>query len=194
MTNAQRYFENVVNVPHTVLGIKLQPLCILHFLWLQHLESPLIQTDKPATIEDLELAVIVCSSLSNEEILAKLSTPALLSLERLKRLMWHRSNRKADLKAELLKFIAYQDDYCSLPAFMGNDGNTIDEKLPWLLLYQAALIKSTGWSEQEVVTMPLGKVVWLNTAFGYLNSGECSVVSDKEAKAMELLRSLTSGA
>lgn len=197
MNNLQRFFENEVNVPHTVLSLKLQPLSLRHMMWLQHLESPLIYTAKPVTLEDLELAVLVCSSKDNEETLKKLSSTAGGWFEKLVQHGWRWLNRSKvkDAKAlqgEIRKFLAYQDDCCCLPEFMQSKGaQKTEEKMPYMLTYAAALIKSTGWSEETVFNMPLGKVIWYNSVFGYLNTGETNVLSDEAREGINMLKQLS---
>lgn len=190
MNNADIFFETLVNVRHEVLGLELKPFCILHLLWLQHIASPLFLTSKRIEIQDVEIAVIICSSSSSEEILAKLNPSSFWQRHLRKR--WHRRNRREDLGRIVKQFLAYQDDYCSLPQLFTKDENR-DEKLPWLLLYTTGLIKATGWNLEKVLALPLGQVIWLNIAFGYLASGETSVISDRERAAMDALRALTVG-
>lgn len=190
LNNADIFFETLVNVPHEIYGLRLKPFCILHLLWLQHLNSPLFLTSKRIEIEDVEIAAIVCSSSSSEEILEKLNPTSLW--RKFLRQRWHRKNQRIELGAAVKAFIAYQDDYCSLPEFFHKDESR-DEKLPWLLIYAAALIKATGWDFERILKLPLGQVIWLNLSFGYLDSGESTVVTDRERAAMEALRTLTGG-
>lgn len=173
MDNVSRYFEALVNIQHRLLGIPLQPFCLLHLLWLGQIGSPLIATSQPLKMADLELAALVCSSRTSEEILKKLKKP---------RRFWRFQNRFAELTKETKAFLAYQDDHCSLPEF-GDASGGYHERLPSLLLQAATLIKETGWDEQTVMTLPLGKVIWYNSAFAYLRTGETSVVSDRERAA-----------
>jgi hypothetical protein len=185
-SNRDKFLECFANVPHFLLGKKLQPLCLLHFLWLEHIGSPLVETSKAIKISDLELAALICSSHSSAEILSKLSANTL------QRRFWRFCNGFRNPEKETRRFLAYQDDYCSLPDF-GDSGGEKNETIPWLLLQAASLIKETGWSEETVFTYPIGKLIWFNVAFGYLHSGETGVVSDKERAAMEALARLTSG-
>lgn len=181
--NTAKFFESYVNVPHSVLGVKLNPLSLLHYLWLHHLESPLITTGKEGSLADLELAALICSSSSSEEILRKINRKGFFAK------VWRYRNRYRQLNLEALAFLAYHDDYVSLPLFGDTKGE--EEKLPYLLLYAANLIKATGWSEEVVFTMPLGKLIWLNVAFSYLNSGKTNVISDWEQAATAALKALT---
>jgi len=180
MDNVARYFEALVNVPHRVLGKRLEPFCLLHVLWLEQLRSPLLLTSETLKMADVELAALICSSRTSEEILTKIKEP---------RRLWRFRNRFRDLTQEARNFLAYQDDYCALPEF-AETGGSYHERLPSLLLQAASLIKETGWTDEHVMTLPLGKVIWFNSAFAYLRTGETSVVSDRERAAMEALTAL----
>lgn len=181
MDNVSRFFESLVNVEHTVLGVRLRPFCLLHLLWLTQLKSPLVETSLPMTLGALELAALICSSKTSEEILTKIKKP---------RRLWRFWNRYRTLQQETKRFLAYQDDHCALPEYSDAQGNSI-ERLPSLLLQAASIIKETGWSEQTVMNLPLGKLLWYNAAYAYLRSGETSVVSDHDRAAFEALRALT---
>jgi len=189
-SNHERLLENFVNRPHSILRLRLQPFCLLHWLWLEYIASPFVITSKEISLADIELAALVCSSRTSEQILAKITAKNGNIWKRTAARLWHWRNRKTDLKAASQAFIAYQDDYCSLPEFAA-EGSNRDPKLPVVLYYAASLIKETGWAEDTVLTMPLGKVVWYNAALGYLNSGDTSIISDRERQAMAALDALT---
>jgi len=93
----------------------------------------------------------------------------------------------------LRRFIAYQDDFTSLPSYATNENNETAEALPSFLLQAAAIIKETGWTQETVFALPLGQIIWLNSAFAYLSTGKTSVISDKETAARFALRQLTKG-
>lgn len=185
MSNESAFFESWTNVPHVILGRKLQPLSIFHYVWLYQVGSPLVYTAKPATMADLELAVLICSSSTNEQVLAVLEGKGIL--QRMRNYFWRKANRKRNLQTELTKFIAYNDDHIALPEFYSSDTKEINERLPWLFVVAASLIKTTGWTEEKVFSMPIGKVFWLNLAFHYLETGKTSIISDKEQLAMKIL-------
>ena len=190
LSNNEVFFESWVHVPHKVLGRELKPLSILHLIWLYNAESPLVITNKNVTMEDLEIAVLICSNCTNEGILAALNAKENGIRLRISNYFWRRQNRrKRSLQLELRRFLTYNDDFMALPKFMPREGES-DEKLPWLLVHMANLIKATGWDEQEVLNMPIGKVLWYNLAFGYLETGETRVMSDREKLAADAIKEL----
>jgi hypothetical protein len=188
MTNTDAFYEAFVNIPHTVLGRRLQPLCLFHLLWLYLIQSPLIITNKETTLKDLEIAVLICGSKNDSEIFKLLDGKEQNTLQKISNYFWRRRNRKRDFQSELKKFIAYNDDYIALPRFLPKEDGEANEKIPWLLLHATSLIKATGWSEETVFSMPIGKVMWFNLALGFLATGETRIMSDKEQQAVEALK------
>jgi len=165
-----------------------------HLLFLQHINSPFVSPDaKGGTLEDLEKAVVVCSSRSFSEIAERLSPASLGILARFRRIAWHRLNRSRDLNAGVLKFLCYLGDFVSFPIFGSSDEQESNCPFPSGLLYLAAMAKHTGWAEEEILSIPFGRIVWYVSAFGYLNTGETSVISDKEEQVRKLLEGLTTG-
>jgi len=185
MTNSERFFEAFIHVPHHVLGRRLKPLSLLHLLFLYHIESPLVLTDRQATLPDLELAVLICSSSTSDEILSKIKRNGKIRLS-----VWRNINAFRKLKKHLQGFIKYTDDYCSLPRFNEISQET-EEVIPWILMHAASLIKNTGWDKQKVFELPVGESVWFNTTFSYLDTGKSNVQSDKEAAVVEFIKALT---
>lgn len=185
----EAFLEAWINYPHTLLGRKLRPLCLRHLLWLHALKSPLVLTSQPVTLQDLEIAALVCGSSSDEEIVTGLNVKELSPFASFRLKLWHRSNRRRDPKAEAKAFLAYQDDYLKLPETYDSGGSGPDCALPWLLMRAAALIQQTGWSEATVYNLPLGKLLWLNIAFAYLTTGETNVMTDADILARNALQS-----
>lgn len=189
MTNADCFFESFTNVEHTILGRKLKPFSLLHLIWLYQINSPLVYTSLKTTLADLEIAALICSGETNEHIVKEIGKKQ-SKWKRITRYLWRCRNKKRDFEAELKKFIAYNDDYISLPKFFPKDEKESNESLPWFLLHAAALIRQTGWAEQTVFSMPVGKIIWFNLAFGYLESGNTSIMSEKEQAAAAALQAM----
>jgi hypothetical protein len=189
--NSAKFFENYVNITHEVLGIKLKPFCLLHLLWLENIESPFFHTSENVSLSDLEIAALICSSNSSEEILAKLNVKGWVRT--LRKRFWHYRNERRALDSEIKRFLAYQDDFACLPNHRRVESDERAEALPTFLVQAAAIIKETGWAQETVFALPLGQIIWLNSAFAYLSTGKTSVISDKETAARFALRQLTKG-
>jgi hypothetical protein len=190
--NSAKFFENYVNITHCLLGYTLKPFCLLHLLWLENIGSPFFNTSEKLTFADLEIAVLICSSSSSEEIFSKLNAKGWLRT--LRKRFWHARNERLDLREAVLRFVAYQDDYTSLPDYGETEkAENRAEALPSFLVQAAALIKETGWTQEAVFALPLGQIIWLNAAFAYLATGKTSVISDKEQAATVALAELTKG-
>lgn len=193
MNNADKLLENFVNVKHKLAGRTLEPFCALHFLFLSHLASPFIETHKPVTAADVRIAAAVCSARTSEEIIANLARLRTRN-KGLPRLRGYFA-RPMDLEAEISAFLAYQGDFLCLPAYGSGDGDesVSEEKIPWLFLAMAAVAKATGWNEQTIITMPLGKLLWYSSAFGYLATGKCNIIGEREAAAIAAMEALIGG-
>ena len=173
-SNAQSFFEALVHTPHTLCGLKLKPLCILHLLWLEQIKSPLLSNDRRVTLKDLEVAAAICSSSDAEGILRILEKPPLF---------FHWRNQFRKVEDEARAWLAYYNDYFALPEFWESKGSGASQ-FPWLLLCFTSLVRETGWSREEVLRLPIGEAVWMNLCMGYLNSGETNVIGDTERLAM----------
>ena len=188
MTNYDALFECLINSKHTLLGIDLTPFCLLHLLWLTHIESPFIETANNITLADVELAAIICSSSTSEQILERIQERKLSLLKKIKSVLWRRRNKQRDLRQEVLAFLDYQNDYLALPRFQSRpETEEHNEVIPWFYSIACHIMKETGWSEQTVLTMPLGKLHWLSLALVYQATGETNIKSDKEAFIEQVL-------
>jgi hypothetical protein len=183
LSNAQLFFESLVHTEHKLCGLRLKPLCLLHLLWLEHVKSPLLSSDRRVTMRDLELAAVICSSSSSDEIMKRVARPGYV---------WHWRNTFRNVTAEAKAWLAFFNDYFSLPELLEREGSGAN-KLPWLAVCIASLVKETGWSLEKVLLLPVGAAVWLNLSFGFLESGQTPVISDLERQAMALLGDIGGG-
>lgn len=188
ITPTESFFEAFLNSSHRVLGKRLEPYSLRHLMILSRIQSPLIHGGA-VTLSDLMIAVLVCSQMSVEGSLNALEAKDWRSW------LWQRNARKADVSRELNAFLAYLHDFTSLPEFENKvDENgcpvVTNEKIPTLLCHAAQLIRWTGWDEEKVLSMPLGKLIWYNLAFGYLETGDSRVVSEQELNAQRQLAAI----
>jgi len=138
-----------------ILGKSLKPFCLKYRLWLEAIGSPFLEPDKEIKIEDLIIALKVCSGESLDR--AKLSdywSAIKLSL--------FKDVRVAAFKA----FIDYSMTNPSWPKFYDKTKNSSGSStgLPWELSVIANLTRY-GISYEEALNMPEASAIWLSTAF-----------------------------
>lgn len=177
MTNSALFLEAYVNTEHRLCGLKLKPLSLFHFLWLEHFKSPLLSLDRKVTLQDLELAAVICSAQETKSLLRNLEK---------RKLLWHWRNKLRDVESEGRAWLGYFNDYFAIPDFWNSKTETVDSTLPWLVLCAGAVVKETGWSLETVMTLPVGVVIWLNLSFSFLATGESKIMSDADKLAMSL--------
>ena len=138
-----------------ILGKTLKPFCLKYRLWLSAIESPFLKADKEIKIEDLIIALKVCSGESLDR--AKLSDYwSAIKLTLFK-----------DIRISAFKaFIDYSMTNDSWPKFYDNNKNSSGSStgLPWELSVIANLTRN-GISYEEALNMPEASAIWLSTAF-----------------------------
>jgi hypothetical protein len=138
-----------------ILGKNLKPFCLKYRLWLEAIGSPFLEPDKEIKIEDLIIALKVCSGESLDK--AKLSdywSAIKLSLFE-------------DVRVSAFKaFIDYSMTNPSWPKFYDKTKNSSGSStgLPWQLSVIANLTRN-GISYEEALNMPEASAIWLSTAF-----------------------------
>jgi len=138
-----------------ILGKNLKPFCLKYRLWLQAIGSPFLEPDKEIKIEDLIIALKVCSGESLDR--AKFSDywSAI-------KLTLFKDTRLAAFKA----FVDYSMTNDSWPKFYDKSKNSSGSStgLPWELSVIANLTRN-GISYEEALNMPEASAMWLSTAF-----------------------------
>jgi hypothetical protein len=138
-----------------ILGKNLKPFCLKYRVWLQAIRSPFLEPDKEIKIEDLIIALKVCSGESLDR--AKFSDYwSAIKLTLFK-----------DVRVSAFKaFIDYSMTNPSWPKFYDNNKNSNGSStgLPWELSVIANLTRN-GISYEEALNMPEASAIWLSTAF-----------------------------
>lgn len=137
---------------HDVMGWRLKPFCLFYQLQLEFIESPLV-AGGAITFLDLAKACKICTGKWSSFIRPiKLSAASLV---------WHQSFR--NLKEEVAKFQEYLEDYFRPPKIIASVQNTSFRGTPPEMLHVfGAVAGLTGWSEETIMMMPLGKAHWLS--------------------------------
>jgi hypothetical protein len=183
MSNSSLFLEAIINTEHKVYGKKLLPLSLFHIAMLENIKSPLLLGGE-FTGEDIMKAAIVCSSKNVQKLNGKFRNF-------INNMLFFAYKPHI----QLAKWQAYWDDYFPTPDFMDNEGEDKESKFPYVASCAARVIKNTGWSFNEVFyNIPVGQLVWLNLSFGFVESGETNIVSDKEKDIMQKIKMMEEAA
>ena len=168
----ESFYEAFINCNHTALGRRLKPFCLKHCLYLEAIGSPvmkLINGDETEIArQDLEVAVIVCSSgdVINE----------------LKRSYW--LMRFHSFKRGLTAFISYLTDFVAVPELWDRTDSETMLNAPWILSKAMLLLSKTSITLNEVWNMPLGELLWYCATFAE-QEGVAQIQSDEERRIIE---------
>jgi hypothetical protein len=186
----KRYLNAFLAPPKYVIGgIELDYFCPRHFLTLQVINSPFIDTNaKGVTGKDIFIALRICST---ENWVASLKTPTLLE-----RWRYLKIDSIPENKAKALEeFGRYLGESMSVPKiWIKNNGKEEVKKptnIPETLSMVVILMSKFGFSEQEAWNMPFSKAVWYTTAYSSQEGAELSIITtEQEAKESEDLSKL----
>lgn len=178
MSNTNLFLESVINTSHKVYGKKLLPLSLFHIGMLENINSPLLLGGE-LTGEDILKGALICSSKNVRKLESNFGNFINNIL-----FFYYKPH------IELQKWNAFWSDYFPTPQMMEKEGETKDSKFPYIASCAAAIIRQTGWSFDKVFyEMPVGQLIWLNLAFNFIENGETDIVSDKELRVIEQIRS-----
>lgn len=175
----RRLAESYVNRDdHRVLGVRLHPYCLYDVFFLTLDQNPLLLGGKEVTTTDLQSAVVICSTPPERLLAARRITWR-------KRLWMRLVRRFANWEAELLKFMAYREDFDSRPVFwQGDEGGSM--RAPWVLSISAFLEDHSNMTEREIMTAPLGKMLWKSAALAeQLGVTKSELMSEEEEEAIK---------
>ncbi|MDR0532716.1 MAG: hypothetical protein LBH01_02055 [Verrucomicrobiales bacterium] len=194
------FAEAFVAAPFTVMGRKLRPFCAYYQFWLETVRSPLWQGKRAANAVDLELASLVCS--------AKYGTVEELLQNFERRNRWERFRWKLwgqwrwALRALCCKpqrqidtFNSYLRTYYSPPEFHPvAQPKKFSADFPPILAAVCAMIELSGWDEERVWMLPLGRLHWYVAGY-FRNKGiDLKMVTARDRLERELREKIIAGA
>ncbi len=145
LTAREAFLEAFLHGEHVLLGRRLRPFCLRHWLLLDAMESPLLRGG-PVEIGDLQLAALVCST-GNDEALRS---------NTLRERLWRRLTRLSSVAPWLPKWEDYLADYLPLFPLLDAPDRSVT-KTPPFLVCAARLLGS--FSREEILSMPLGELL-----------------------------------
>lgn len=154
LTTQEAFLESILHDEHIILGREMFPFCLEMWCILEALESPLIRQGE-IRIEDIQLAVLACSTSSVKEFYRLTRRPSL------RQQLWKIVTRGTMVDKALQAFNTYINDYVPMfPRWENTDGGVTHEfKCPEVFLCAARLF-SVGHTDHEICReIPLGKIL-----------------------------------
>ncbi len=179
------FYEAFINTTHKVLGRKLKPFCLRQCLFLEAIDSPVMKIIAGEQIaikrEDLELAVLICSSDSDVlDTLYKANTLATFAM------------RFHSFKRGTTKFLSYLTDFLAFPDMWDRTEHKSTINAPWILSKATLLLTKTTLNLEQIWTLPLGELMWYIASFGE-QEGVAQILSDEENNAIKEAERLKNG-
>jgi len=163
-----------------ILGKNLKPFCLKYRLWLQAIGSPFLEPDKEIKMQDLVIALKICSNESMDKTLLRDYWIYLVLL----------FSHKKRIKA-FEEFVNYCSTHDMWPKFYDNSKNSSGSStgLPWELGVIANLCKN-GISFEQAINMPEATCIWLSTAFSIQAGAKLELLTTDDETLIDHLAKL----
>ena len=178
----KRFLHAFLSPPKFVIGgIELDYFCPRHFLTLQIIKSPFLDTKaKGVTGKDIFIALRVCST---KNWIDSLKTPTLLERWRYLKIDSIQENKALALS----EFGRYLSESMSVPKIWtkknGESEKSKPTNIPETLSMAVLLMSKFGFSEQDAWNMPFSKAVWYTTAYSAQEGAELSVITTEQEES-----------
>lgn len=178
------FAEAWVNSTHRVLGLKLRPFALWHRFQLELLDSPVL-SGKAIQPLDLERAVQACRLVYPNTITAELN---------LWSFRWRLAGRKFDRECQ--KFGQYLSDHFSIPKFLPPTKKFHQKEVlhppPENMRIFSAVSTMTGWSEEKIWMLPIGKAYWYAAGHWYQSGQELDFLTPEHLVLQQRIAALKS--
>jgi hypothetical protein len=175
-----------------IFGKKLRKFSLWHRVLLRTIESPLV-TGKMIMLKDLRTAVGICSQgYGNTRINKPWLIPFLIyTWATLRMILWPfrqgETYRQSALRKYAMRFVEYTGDYLQEPEYAIHSPESKAKKPevprgrpPSELETIWDVIRHTGWSEQYVWNLPIGKVNWYRAMALKVDGCDLDFTDDKQ--------------
>lgn len=176
------FAEAWVNSTHRVLGLNLLPFSLWHRFQLELLDSPVL-SGKAINPIDLERAARAC----------RLVYPATVKSElNMWSFRWRLTGRNFD--SECQKFGAYLADYFSIPQFIPPTKKVHRAEIihppPESMRIYSAVATMTGWPEEKIWMLPIGKAYWYAAGHWYQSGQELDFLTPEHRVLQERIAAM----
>lgn len=151
------YFKAAIPEPHRILGQRLKPFSLGHYLILSRFESPFVAdepADKEISRDDLIFAVFACCH-EYEEFFQSLNSPNLVQHLR----AWGRAIGIFELAPKVQAFWQYYIEGTRAPKFWQEQTPSSTIGAHWSNTMLVTLISKVGYSQQDALNMPFTKTI-----------------------------------
>ena len=149
LTTFQAYLESFIHDEHVIYGRSMLPFCLRHYTLLSGLKSPLL-TGRIVTRSDLQTAVLICSTRTNEEFFN------FAKAKKLSEKYWFFKTGGSHVGAGMKSFNYYIEDFLPIFPFWKND-KSAQERVPWLFVCAARVIDCEG--VEKTMNMGIGQMI-----------------------------------
>lgn len=201
MSSIPKWFSQTWTSPRSVklMGFSLKPFSLHHHIYLSDIKSPLLNGLVPnLTFQELETACLICASSFKDDVREIIDHH--LNKENREVTEWRHAiketmskdatffHRQCELFSEYLAtYQSYAPTFESISG--GSSQNNINNlPIPWTLSYLVKLSMNTNFSEQEIMDMPIAKVIAIGHAIDYRETGETKVLSEGDILAIRCSR------
>ena len=169
--------STIVPDTHEVLGIKLRPFSLGHYILLEKNNCALL-LGGPATVIDFAIAVVVCSNTFEEFLEAQRNGEVQKHTKRLAKVC-----NEIDLEKES-RFVAnYIEEGLLGPSYWFNEqGKGLSTPLPQIIRCQ--LHKNTNLTESEIMNRPFAMNLWDIVTLGEMD-GNLSLKTEDHDEAQK---------
>lgn len=170
-----RFLHGLIGSPTKVCHYRLKAFTSWHLLLLSAVKSPIIETDKDCTIDDLLVCLKVIQS----------QWPEVPELKPTLRDKWWAFRMKHGMVAryEFDKFSEWLKVQLSFPEFWekeGDDTSVDTSNMPTLLSLIAGIICNSTISLQQAWNMRLAEARWYQAAIAQNNGAEFKIVDESQ--------------
>jgi hypothetical protein len=148
------YAQSAVPDPYRILGLRLKPFSLGHYLLLQRFGCAFVQeAEGSATRDDLIMGVLVCS-MSHDEFLEFIEQKDFVK----QTVAWGKKVGVVDLTEKAKLFQAYLRQGLTEPDYIALHPQN-DASNDWVQNLKITLVTRLGHSEHEALDMPLSKAL-----------------------------------
>lgn len=168
----------------TILGLRLLPFSIGHWIILDALESPFSPSDpSPATEQELVAAVWACSN-TYESAVSWFNSPWLP----FRLWLWRKQRGRCDMQAKASMFRDYITAAVSgLPEAWGEDGKEHQRArgIPFPQSLKVSMMSNMGMSASQALNYPVAMAVWDHVTLR-AQKEDLEIVTDEERELWKL--------